>query len=264
MTILSHRRSATGPRRRAGSTTTRIGFALAGALLALCSLGVVGLGGAALWASDTQRHGGDIDLGTWSYRSAGYAVVSSTADLYGATGGLPVPRSLLGTVRISVTSAPGAWPGIRRDRPGPRGWPLPDRGRLRHRPRHHPPSRHLDRAWWRRSRDRARPGRHLGHPGGRARHPDADLARPRRRLDGGCHGRRRITARRRAHHRRRVGAIAALDRCCPAGLRPPHAGRRIGSHCRSRPPRSQSPHRSRRPMTDSAAAREEGVRAIFR
>jgi hypothetical protein len=70
---------------------------------------VVGLGGAALWASDTQRHGGDIDLGTWSYRSAGYAVVSSTADLYGATGRLPAPRSLLGAVRVSVTSA-GAGP----------------------------------------------------------------------------------------------------------------------------------------------------------
>jgi hypothetical protein len=33
----------------------------------------------ALWASTTQRHGGDIDLGTWRYRSTGYAVVSSTA-----------------------------------------------------------------------------------------------------------------------------------------------------------------------------------------
>lgn len=38
----------------------------------------------------------------------GYAVVSSTADLYGATGGLPAPRSLLGTVRIHVTSQRGA------------------------------------------------------------------------------------------------------------------------------------------------------------
>jgi hypothetical protein len=83
---------------------------LAGTLLALCSLGLLGLGGAALWASDTQRHGGDIDLGTWSYHSAGYAVVSSTADLYGATGVLPAPRSLLGTVRISVTSVPGTGP----------------------------------------------------------------------------------------------------------------------------------------------------------
>jgi hypothetical protein len=62
--------------------------------------------------STTQRHGGEIDLGTWGYRSTGYAVVSSTADLYGATGGLPAPRSLLGTVRISVTPAPRAGPAF--------------------------------------------------------------------------------------------------------------------------------------------------------
>ncbi|HTT54913.1 MAG TPA: hypothetical protein VMH35_26275 [Streptosporangiaceae bacterium] len=81
-----------------------------GLLLALCSLGLLGAGGVALRASTTQRHGGDIDLGTWSYRSTGYALVSTTAGLYGATGGLPAPQSLLGTVRISVTPAPGAGP----------------------------------------------------------------------------------------------------------------------------------------------------------
>jgi hypothetical protein len=110
MTILSSHRSVADLGRRAGWAPARIVSAVIGVLLALCSLGLLGVGGAALWASTTQRHGGDIDLGTWSYRSAGYAVTSSTADLYGATGGLPVPRSLLGTVRISVTPAPGAGP----------------------------------------------------------------------------------------------------------------------------------------------------------
>jgi hypothetical protein len=110
MTALRSPDSMTGPGRRAGWTTARIISAVIGVLLALCSLGLLGAGGVALWASTTQRHGGDIELGTWSYRSAGYAVVSSTADLYGATGGLPAPRSLLGTVRISVTSASGAGP----------------------------------------------------------------------------------------------------------------------------------------------------------
>jgi len=110
MTVLSSHRPVAGPGRRAGWTAARIISAVAGVLLALCSLGLLGAGGAALWASTTQRHGGDIGLGTWSYRSTGYAVVSSTADLYGATGGLPVPRSLLGTVRISVTPAPGVGP----------------------------------------------------------------------------------------------------------------------------------------------------------
>jgi hypothetical protein len=83
---------------------------LIGALLALMSLGLLAAGGVALWADTTQRHGGDIDLGTWSYRSTGYAVASTTANPYGATGGLPAMGSLLGTVRIRATSAAGAGP----------------------------------------------------------------------------------------------------------------------------------------------------------
>jgi hypothetical protein len=110
MTVLSSHRSVAGPGRRAGWTAARVISAVIGVLLALCSLGLLGAGGVALWATSTQRHGGDIGLGTWSYRSTGYAVVSSTADLYGATGGLPAPRSLLGTVTISVRPAPGAGP----------------------------------------------------------------------------------------------------------------------------------------------------------
>ena len=108
MTVLRSPGSKTG--RRTGWTTARIIYAAVGLLLAMCSLGLLGAGGVALWASTTQRHGGDIDLGTWSYRSTGYAVVSSTANLYGAIGRLPVPRSLLGTVRISVTPVPGSGP----------------------------------------------------------------------------------------------------------------------------------------------------------
>ncbi|HEY7261618.1 MAG TPA: hypothetical protein VH589_09070 [Trebonia sp.] len=100
----------TGPGRRAGWTAARVISAVSGVLLTLCSLALLGAGGVAVWATATQRHGGAIDLGTWSYRSPGYAVVSSTADLYGATGGLPAPRSLLGTIRISVTPAQGAGP----------------------------------------------------------------------------------------------------------------------------------------------------------
>ena len=110
MTVLRSPDAKTGPGRCAGWTTARIISAVIGLLLALCSLGVLGAGGVALWASTTQRHSGYIGLGGWSYRSTGYAVVSSTAGLYGATGGLPVPRSLLGTVRIAVTAAPGAGP----------------------------------------------------------------------------------------------------------------------------------------------------------
>jgi hypothetical protein len=108
MTVISSDHSVANARRRGGWTTARIVSAVMGVVLVLCSLGLLGAGGVALWASTTQRHGGDIDLGTWSYRSTGYAVVSSTSDLYGATGGLPV--SLLGTIWIHVTPAHGAGP----------------------------------------------------------------------------------------------------------------------------------------------------------
>ena len=108
MTVTSSHHSVAAPGRRVGWTPARIVFAVMGAVLALCSLGLLGAGGVALWASTTQRHGGDINLGTWSYRSTGYAVASSTAAPYGATGGLPA--ALLGTVRIRVTPAHGAGP----------------------------------------------------------------------------------------------------------------------------------------------------------
>ena len=109
MTAVRSYRSAAGTGRRAGWSAGRIVSALVGALLAVCSLGLLGAGGVAVWASATQRHGGGIDLGTWSYRSTGYAVTSTTADLYGATGGWSAVRSLLGTVRIHATSG-GASP----------------------------------------------------------------------------------------------------------------------------------------------------------
>jgi hypothetical protein len=110
MTVTSSHHFVAGPGWRAGWTPARIVSAVIGVVLALCSLGLLGAGGVALWATTAQRHGGDIDLGTWSYRSSGYAVASNTADPYGATGALPALRSLLGTVRIRVTPAHRAGP----------------------------------------------------------------------------------------------------------------------------------------------------------
>lgn len=43
----------------------RIISVVIGVLLAVGSLGLLGAGGVALWASTTQRHGGAIDLGSW-------------------------------------------------------------------------------------------------------------------------------------------------------------------------------------------------------
>ena len=129
-------------------------------------------------------------------------------------------------------------PGVRRNRPGRRGPPLPGRDRLRHRPRHHPAPCQLRRAqrWCARSRARPRPD--LGHPGGRARRPDPDLARQGRQLDRDCHERWRVTPGGGARQCRRRYALTTLDRRRPAGRRGPGPGRRDRPQCR-RPPRSQ-------------------------
>ena len=159
MTTLRTPRSAAGPGHRSGWTAARVACAVAGALLAVCSLGLLGGGGTAVWASATQRHGGDIDLGTWSYRGNGYALASDTADMFGATSGWPGPRSLLGTTRIRCHISRQRRPGLRRNRPGRHRPPLPGRGQLRHGPQPHPSPRHLRRTQRRRARRPARPGR---------------------------------------------------------------------------------------------------------
>jgi hypothetical protein len=109
MTALRSSRSAGRSAWSAGWSTARLVTAVTGVLLALCSLGLLAAGGTAVWADRTQRHDGDIDLGTWSYRSAGYAVAGRPADMFGE-GGWDVVRSLLGTVRIRVTSSAGSSP----------------------------------------------------------------------------------------------------------------------------------------------------------
>lgn len=110
MTALRSSRSAGRSAWPAGWSTARLATALTGALLALCSLALLAAGGTAVWADTTQRHGGDIDLGTWSYRSTGYAVAGRPADMFGEGGGWDVLGSLLGTVRIRVTSSTSSSP----------------------------------------------------------------------------------------------------------------------------------------------------------
>jgi hypothetical protein len=110
MTALRSSRSAGRSARPAGWSTARLLTAVTGALLALCSLGLLAAGGTAAWADRTQGHGGDIDLGTWIYRSTGYAVAGRPADMFGEAGGWDVLRSLLGTVRIRVASSASSSP----------------------------------------------------------------------------------------------------------------------------------------------------------
>ena len=96
-----------GPPGAAGWTPGRIVSAVIGAVLALCALSMLGVGGAAAWADATQRHGGYVHLGTGSYTTAGHALASDTITVHGALGWL---APLIGQIRIQVTGTgrPGA------------------------------------------------------------------------------------------------------------------------------------------------------------
>ena len=87
------------PQGPGGWTGGRIVSAVAGAVLVLCSVGLLGGSGVALWAQ-TNRHDGYADLGTASYSVPGYAIASEQIGLHLATGAV---SDLVGTVRIQVT-----------------------------------------------------------------------------------------------------------------------------------------------------------------
>jgi hypothetical protein len=89
-------------------TAGRIVAVVVGAVLVLCSLGLLGGSGVALWAQ-TNRHGGYADLGTATYRVPGYALASEQIGLHLATGTV---SDLVGTVRIRVTPAGGTGPAF--------------------------------------------------------------------------------------------------------------------------------------------------------
>jgi hypothetical protein len=92
---------------RAGWTAGRIAAVVAGAVLALCSLGLLGAGGTALWADTAARQDGYVDLGSATYATGGHAISSDTVELHAAGSGWDAARSLFGTVRIQATSTAG-------------------------------------------------------------------------------------------------------------------------------------------------------------
>jgi len=96
------------PQRPGGWTGGRIVAAVAGAVLVLCSVGLLGGGGVALWAQ-ANRHGGYADLATASYSAPGYAIASDTIGLHLATGTV---ADMVGMVRIQVTQASGTAPAF--------------------------------------------------------------------------------------------------------------------------------------------------------
>jgi hypothetical protein len=89
-----------------GWTGGRVVSAVAGAVLVLCSVGLLGGSGVALWAQ-ANRHGGYADLGTATYTVPGYAIASDTIGLHLATGTV---SDLIGAVRIQITRAGGTTP----------------------------------------------------------------------------------------------------------------------------------------------------------
>src|SRR5690348_12179871 len=75
-----------------GWTAARVISVVVGAVVALCSLGLLGAGGTALWAQTAKGPGGYLDLGTRTYTTAGYAVASDEVELQRASGGWDGPR----------------------------------------------------------------------------------------------------------------------------------------------------------------------------
>jgi hypothetical protein len=91
-----------------GYTGGRIVSVVIGAVLVLCSLGLFGGSGVALWAQ-TNRHGGYADIATATYNVPGYAIASEQIGLHLATG---AASDLIGTVRIRVTPVSGTGPAF--------------------------------------------------------------------------------------------------------------------------------------------------------
>lgn len=82
---------------------------VAGILLVLVSLALLGGGGTALWADLTQRDGGYVTTGRHSFSTSGAALATEHTQLGSAGVGWLYSPGLLGKVRIRVTPrAPGA------------------------------------------------------------------------------------------------------------------------------------------------------------
>jgi hypothetical protein len=87
------------PRRPGGWTVGRVVAVVAGALLALLSIGLFAGGGIALWADQAHRQAGDISTGTVRYSTNGYALATDEVSLPGSF----LLTGLVGDVRIRVT-----------------------------------------------------------------------------------------------------------------------------------------------------------------
>jgi len=85
-----------------GWTTGRIVALVAGSVLLLISLALIGGGGILTWADSEQLHAGYLTTSTATYSTSGYALASDPVDLRGTWSWL---GRLVGQVRIRATSA---------------------------------------------------------------------------------------------------------------------------------------------------------------
>ena len=85
-----------------GWTAGRIVALVAGSVLLLMSLVLIGAGGALTWADHQQLRSGYLTTSTTTYSTSGYALATDPVGLHGAWGWLD---RLAGRVRIRVTSA---------------------------------------------------------------------------------------------------------------------------------------------------------------
>ena len=83
-----------------GWTAGRVIAVVAGSLLVLVSLGLLGGGATLLWASHSLRQDGYVTRGTSTYSARGYAVASERVSL----GWAPLLTGLVGDVRFRVTA----------------------------------------------------------------------------------------------------------------------------------------------------------------
>jgi hypothetical protein len=90
---------ATGTGPPGGWTAGRIAALVAGAVLALVSLGVLGCGTAVMWADQAMRDDGYLTAGTSTYSTGGYALASQPLEL----GWGWLVTGLMGDVRVRVT-----------------------------------------------------------------------------------------------------------------------------------------------------------------
>jgi hypothetical protein len=102
------------PAKRRGWTAGRIVSLVIGCILGLASLGLLGAGGFATWATNTQRDAAGYLTSTHTIATAGHAITSDQIDFWTATDWV-TPADVVGTIRIRATAtnpAAGVFIGV--------------------------------------------------------------------------------------------------------------------------------------------------------